>query len=107
MTKLVILTQPDCHSCETLQALLAQLADEFVFEVHEVALADAEGQALAQRHGVAWAPGLLLDDSLVCFGRPSERRIRRDLGRHGCPPRPSGAHPHNERSVTRSRKDDQ
>ncbi len=83
MTRLALLTQSDCHACDTLKDIVADLADEFVFDVDLVDLAMPDGEQLAVRHGVAWAPGLLIDDTLVTYGRPSARRIRKELERRG------------------------
>lgn len=40
-----------------------------------------EGQAVAWRTGVPFPPGIIVDGRLVAHGRPSERRLRRELDR--------------------------
>ena len=74
-----MLTQPACHSCDALKTILAELADEFVFEVTEEPMTGSTGLALAEQHGVAWAPGLFIDGELVAYGRPSRWQIRREF----------------------------
>ena len=47
----------------------------------EIDLASEQGRDLAARAGVAFAPGVLVDGRLFGYGRLSERRLRRALGR--------------------------
>jgi hypothetical protein len=49
--------------------------------VREVSLETAEGRDLAVRHGVLFAPGILLNEQPFGYGRLSERRLRSALDR--------------------------
>lgn len=74
-----LLTKADCEYCVRAKEILTRLHAEIAFELHTVDLESASGQALAAQHGVLFAPGVLIDGHLSTFGRPSERRLRRDL----------------------------
>jgi len=77
----VILTQAHCAFCQDAQRILERLAREYVLTVRNVDLNSAEGQALAQAGGVLLPPGIVIDGQAVSHGRPSERRLRRELDR--------------------------
>ena len=74
-----LLTKANCEYCVRAKEILTRLGTEISFEIHVVDLESASGQALAAQHGVLFAPGILIDGRLSTFGRPSERRLRRDL----------------------------
>ena len=78
----LLLTQPACEFCGHAKAVLEQLGQEFSLTVREVDLASPEGRRLALDHGVVFAPGILIDDALVSYGRPSQRRLHRLLTAH-------------------------
>ncbi len=82
-----LLTKPDCNSCDRAKEILDRFAQEIAFELRLVDLDDPLGQALAAEHGVLFAPGVLIDGRLSSYGRPSERRLRRDLTAAGATPR--------------------
>ena len=74
-----LLTKADCEFCVRAKEVLTLLGTEIAFELLTIDLESASGQALAAQHGVLFAPGVLIDGRLSTFGRPSERRLRRDL----------------------------
>jgi hypothetical protein len=67
--------------CEHAKQVLARIAADHPLDVEEIALATPEGQALALRHGVLFAPGVLLNGESFAYGRLSERKLRRTLAR--------------------------
>jgi len=75
----VILTQTHCHFCEQAEEILGRLGTEFDLRVRRVELSSAEGRSLAVGAGVLFPPGIIVDGELVAYGRPSERRLRREL----------------------------
>lgn len=79
--KILILTQEDCHFCEQAKALLNRLASEYGFSVSTLDIASPEGQALAEQQGIFFPPGIFLDGIAFSYGRPSERKLRRELER--------------------------
>ena len=81
MLKVLLLTQEQCAFCTQAQEILARLAVEYPLVVTTLALASPEGEALAMRHGILFAPGLLLDDRPFSYGRLSERKLRREIER--------------------------
>ncbi|MDT0275555.1 glutaredoxin family protein [Blastococcus goldschmidtiae] len=81
MTVVTLLTQTSCSFCEQAKETLAQLSQEQDFETEEISLQTEEGRALGERHGVLFAPGILVDGEFFSFGRLSERKLRRELQR--------------------------
>lgn len=83
MTDVTLLTQSSCAFCEQAKQVLTRLSTEYDVRVNEVSLESEEGRALGLRHGVLFAPGILLDGESFSYGRPSERKLRRELQRRG------------------------
>lgn len=81
MAQILLLTQTDCSFCDHAKAVLARLQDEFSLEVQVRDLASPTGQRLAVELGILFAPGIVLDGELLCYGRPSERGLRKALRR--------------------------
>lgn len=81
--RVTLLTQEACAFCDEAKRLLARLAPEYGLEVETLDLATPEAQALAERGGVLFPPGILIEGQAVAYGRPSERALRRALERHG------------------------
>ena len=83
---ILLLTQPACDFCDHAKVVLDRLAREFAATVHEIPFGSSEGQRLAVTHGAIFAPAILIDGELASYGRPSERRLRRLLGRRAPTP---------------------
>lgn len=81
MIEVTVLTQPDCQFCEIAQAVLARVGQDYPLATRWVELGSEQGRELAARHGVLFAPGVLLDGEMFSYGRLSERRLRRHLAR--------------------------
>ena len=81
MTAITLLTQADCALCEHAKGVLARVGQDHPLEVTEIGLGSDQGRALAERAGVVFAPGVLVDGRPFGYGRLSERRLRRALGR--------------------------
>jgi len=81
MTAITLLTRADCALCEHARQVLTQVGADHPLEITEIDLASEQGRALAARAGVMFAPGVLLDGRPFGYGRLSERRLRRALGR--------------------------
>lgn len=79
MTRITLLTQSDCGFCDRAKEILHYLSSEFDFTVTEIDMTSDEGRELAIKHAVLFAPGLLIDDELFSYGRPSERKLRKTL----------------------------
>ncbi len=80
-TRVTLLTQTGCAYCDHAKDVLARVDKDFPLEVTEVSLDSDEGRQLATRHGVLFAPGVLLDGRTFGYGRLSERRLRKELMR--------------------------
>lgn len=91
MTAITLLTQQSCGFCVQAKEVLARLRNEYNLQITEVSLDTHEGRELGMRHGVLFAPGLLIEDTSFSYGRLSERKLRRELER---------------RNTTRDRKQD-
>jgi hypothetical protein len=79
--EVTVLTQPDCRFCELAAEILARVGQDHPLSVRQVDLDSPDGRDLAARHGVLFAPGILLDKRIFSYGRLSERRLRRHLTR--------------------------
>lgn len=77
----LLLTQANCAFCDQAKELLDRLAAEYPLSVTTLDLGTWEGQALAERGGIMFPPGVFLDGEPFSYGRPSERRLRRELER--------------------------
>src|SRR6266849_9794435 len=77
----LILTQEHCGFCEQAKEILDRLSGEYGFSVSSLELNSPEGQALAMRGGVLFPPGIFLDGEPFSYGRPSERKLRREIER--------------------------
>ncbi|MGY4857313.1 glutaredoxin family protein [Cryobacterium sp. AP23] len=76
---ITVLTQESCPSCVNAKNTLAQLSDEYPLDIVDIPLASAEGRELANRVGIVFAPGILIDGELFSYGRLSEKKLRRHL----------------------------
>ena len=86
-TVVTLLTQPDCALCEHAKQVLAKVSADHPLHLEEIGLDTRQGQDLAVRAGMLFAPGILLDGAPFAYGRLSERALRRALHRkHGTAP---------------------
>ncbi len=79
--EITLLTQNACGFCDHAKRVLRRVGLDHPLEVTEIDLTTAEGQQLARKAGVLFAPGVLIDGEPFSFGRLSERKLRRTLGK--------------------------
>ncbi len=79
--EVVLLTQEHCAFCDDAKRMLDRLTADYDLTVREVDLGSPEGEALARDAGVLFPPGIVVDGDPVSYGRPSERRVRREFDR--------------------------
>ncbi len=79
--EITLLTQDACGFCDHAKEVLQRVAQDHSLQVLEVDLTSDEGQQLARQAGVLFAPGVLIDGEPFSFGRLSERKLRRTLGK--------------------------
>jgi glutaredoxin len=79
--QVTLLTQDACGFCGEAKALLGRLSHEYPLQVVEVDLSSEQGERLALAGGIMFPPGILLDGEPFGYGRPSERKLRRELER--------------------------
>jgi thiol-disulfide isomerase/thioredoxin len=77
--QITLLTQSSCGLCDHAKEVLSRVGQDYPLRITEIDLASEEGQRLAARAGVLFAPGVLVDGESFSFGRPSERKLRRTL----------------------------
>src|SRR6266705_4943041 len=77
----LLLTQEQCAFCTHAKELLCRLATEYGFTVSTLDISTPEGEALAVRSGILFPPGIFLDGEAFSYGRPSERKLRKELQR--------------------------
>src|SRR5947209_13907625 len=75
----LLLTREHCGFCERAKEILDRLAVEYEISVSTLDLASPEGEALAVRSGILFPPGIFLDGEPFSYGRPSERKLRREI----------------------------
>lgn len=79
--EVTLLTQENCAFCDQAREVLRRLSAEYPISVSTLDLGTPEGEALAERGGVMFPPGILLGGEPFSYGRPSERKLRRELDR--------------------------
>jgi len=79
LTRVTLLTKPDCGFCDQAKQTLDRLGREFDLTVEVVPLESEAGRALAAGSGMVFPPGVLLDGQPFSYGRLSERKLRRVL----------------------------
>ena len=77
----LILTQEHCGFCEQAKEVFDRLSVEYGFSFSTLNVGSPEGQTLAMRGGVLFPPGIFLDGEPFSYGRPSERKLRREIER--------------------------
>src|SRR5712692_4617860 len=78
---ILLLTQENCGFCKQAKELLDRLAVEYGLSISTLDLDSSEGQVLAMRGGVLFPPGIFIDSEPFSYGRPSERKLRREIDR--------------------------
>ena len=78
---IVILTQPDCASCEAAKAIVERLTRKYPLSVAVVALDSPEGVSVAENAGVLFPPGIFINGVLFSYGGLSERMLRTEIER--------------------------
>lgn len=81
-----LLTQANCGLCQTARQVLDRLAVEHRYTIELLDFGSAEGQALAERGGIWFPPGVLIDGEPFSYGRISERKLRVELERRAAAP---------------------
>lgn len=73
----VVVTKADCMFCDIAMTMLNRLSAEYPLVISTLSANSADGQTLALRCGILFPPGIVLDGEALCYGRPSERKLRR------------------------------
>jgi len=81
--KVTILIQSDCGFCDQAKEILDRLQREYPLEISCMDIGSGEGQVLAMEGAILFPPGIFLDGVALCYGRPSERKLRKALDEHG------------------------
>lgn len=76
-----LLTKEDCKFCDEAKAILGRLGTEFTISLGITELSSPRGQALALEGGLLFPPGIVLNGRPFSYGRPSERKLRREFER--------------------------
>ncbi|CAJ0804024.1 MULTISPECIES: glutaredoxin [Ralstonia] len=77
----ILLVQAHCAFCESAKAMLVRLSADYPLSVFTLPLESEVGQEIAAKHGILFAPGILVNGEALCYGRPSERKLRREFER--------------------------
>lgn len=79
--RVLVLTQDNCDFCDAAKAMLDRLAREYPLAIETLPLDSAAGQSLAEQGGILFPPGILIEGQAFSYGRPSERKLRREIER--------------------------
>lgn len=79
--EITLLTQTACAFCDHAKNVLDRVGQDHAVRVTEIDLASEQGMRLANRAGVMFAPGVLIDGEPFSYGRLSERKLRRTLSK--------------------------
>ncbi len=79
--EVTLLTRQECALCDQAKEILGRLSQEFFLAVSTLDMDSEQGQALAERGGVMFPPGIFLNGEAFSYGRPSERKLRKELER--------------------------
>ena len=77
--QVTLVVSSGCHFCRDAEDVLTELGREFRLEVTRVDLRSPLGSELAQRHGAAMSPLVLLDGAFVSAGRLPRNKLCRLL----------------------------
>lgn len=81
MTRITLLTKPDCDLCDHAKVVLRRVAGDTAIDIVTVDLETERGRTLAEESGMAFPPGVLIDGDPFSYGRLSERKLRNALAR--------------------------
>jgi len=79
MIEVLVLRQDDCKFCDEAKAILSRLGREFPLLIDTAELSSDRGQKLALGGGLLFPPGILINGRPFSYGRPSERKLRREF----------------------------
>jgi hypothetical protein len=79
--EVLLLTQEHCSLCEHARTVLDRLSAHYPLAVSVLDLASPQGRELATRGQILFPPAVFLDGDAFCYGRLSERKLRRELDR--------------------------
>lgn len=79
--EVTLLTQDDCAFCDAAKVLLDRLSSEFPLSIRTLDMRSEDGRRMAVEGGILFPPGVFLEGTAVSYGRPSERRLRREIQR--------------------------
>ena len=84
--EVTLLIQENCAFCDQAKDILDRLSGEYALSVSTLDLGTPEGQALAERGGVIFPPGIFVGGEPFSYGRPSEKKLRRELDKRAGSP---------------------
>lgn len=78
-TQVILLTKDDCAFCDLAKEILQRIRSDLPIEIVTIDINSSEGEELAQRGGILFPPGIFIEGEAVAYGRPSERRLRKEI----------------------------
>ena len=78
---ILLLTQDNCGFCDAAKDILERLSAVYPLSVSSLSLDSPDGRALAEKHRILFPPGIFIDGDAFSYGRPSERKLRREIER--------------------------
>lgn len=81
MTRILLLTQDNCGFCDAAKDILDRLSAVYPLAVSSLPLDSPEGREFAEKGKILFPPGIFIEGEPFCYGRPSERKLRREIER--------------------------
>lgn len=78
---ILILTKEDCSFCDLAKEVIDRASAEWPVSVSTLHFESEEGRKLAEQSGALFPPVIFIDGEFFCYGRLSERRLRRELSK--------------------------
>ena len=78
---ITLLMREACEFCYDAEEIISRLSGEFPLEVTTIDIDSEYGQESALREGILFPPGILLGERGFSSGRPSDKKLRKELHR--------------------------
>lgn len=80
MAKLQFLTMPDCHICEEVKEVLAEIKPDFPgLEIKEIDMTTPEGLEMVQKYSIMTSPGIVINGEFFSSGGVNKNKLTEKL----------------------------
>lgn len=79
--KVTLLSKKDCHHCDVAKKLFQNLQADYPIALEIVDMTSERGMTIGKDFGIFFPPGILINNKPFSYGRPSEKKIKKELNR--------------------------